>query len=101
MGRQLYFTADERRLARNATSRNSKLRKAGRPAPPLLHHMATEQVVPPAVREAQQRRIEFIMRALASEQITPNQLILGDPVKSRSVSSSLSSTEIVAILGPL
>ena len=70
--------------------------------PVIVLDPAHEQpiIVPPEVRKAQERRIAFVTRAIEMGRITPNQLILGEPVKTRSVSSSLSTTEIYALLGP-
>lgn len=95
MGRPRKYTPEQLTIQRRLWNQEAKRRQRelSNPDPEVIR-------VPPEVRLAQDRRIQFMVRALAMGNVTPNQYFLGDPVKSRAVASSLSSTEINAILIP-
>jgi hypothetical protein len=106
-----YTTDQERRSAkarqdREAGKRRSDRERLRRPVGIVKHaagrawvHEQEEDRPPPEVLAAQKRRIDFVVRALASGQCTPNQWFLGEPVKRGKTCSSLSQTQVMALLG--
>lgn len=99
---QKYFTPEARRERNRELRRESaqRTRQRDRAGANLIYDPADERVeIPPEIKAAQQRRIDWIRRRVDMGQITPNQYLLGEPIKHGKVCNSVSSTQILAMLG--